>query len=295
MQITITSMGYQATIDTLGAELKSFKNPSGKEFVWNSDPNFWFRSSPLLFPTIGNVRDNKTIFDGKEYSMPKHGFCKDSEFTVSVQAKDSVTFVLEASPQTLSSYPYAFHLQLAYRLEGSKLSMTYQVTNNDIKEMPYHIGAHPGFMCPLEKGEMLSDYQLEFEKEECLIATMYDLEKLCFSTTKKQHFNEKGSILPLSAAMFDYDAVFFPHTNSHIVKLVHKDTGKGVQVSYPDFSSVAFWTPVGGNAPFLCIEPWNGAAIYEDEDDVFCHKRDIEFLPAKAAKTYQLDISLIGY
>ena len=45
----------------------------------------------------------------------------------------------------------------------------------------------------------------------------------------------------------------------------------------------------------LFLEDWKIESIYEDEDDVFCHKRDIEVLPAKAEKTYQLDISLIGY
>lgn len=295
MQITIASNGYQVTVDTLGAELKSFQNPAKKEFIWNSDPKFWMRSSPLLFPTIGNLRDNKTIFDGEEYTLQKHGFCKESEFTVTEKSEDSVTFTLEASAQTLRSYPFVFLLQLTYKLKGSRLFMTYQVSNNDTRDMPYHIGAHPGFMCPFEEGESLADYQLFFEKEENLTADMYDLENLCFSATKKQHFADKSNTLPLTPSMFDNDAVYFPHTNSHKVQLVHKETGKGIEVAYPGFSSVAFWTPIGGNAPFLCIEPWNGAAIYEDEDNVFCHKRDIETLSANCGKTYELEISLLGY
>ena len=79
------------------------------------------------------------------------------------------------------------------------------------------------------------------------------------------------------------------------MKLIHSGTKKGIQVDYSGFHSIAFWTPIGGNAPFLCIEPWNGAAIYDDEDNDFCHKRDVEILPAGESKTYELKISLLGF
>ena len=34
--------------------------------------------------------------------------------------------------------------------------------------MPYCLGAHPGFLCPLNPGERFEDYRLEFEYEETL-------------------------------------------------------------------------------------------------------------------------------
>ena len=46
MLLTVKNQGYTATIETLGAELKSYKNETGKEFVWDSNPDFWPRSSP---------------------------------------------------------------------------------------------------------------------------------------------------------------------------------------------------------------------------------------------------------
>lgn len=296
MMVTLCSGDYEIRVNSMGAELKSFRRKDGMEFIWNSDPKFWMRSSPLLFPTIGNVRDNKTMFHGTEYPMPKHGFCKDTEFTLLSRTDCSATFALKASQQTLTYYPFLFELHLTYELLNNKLCMTYHVYNKDTKELPYHIGAHPGFMCPLVTNESLTDYQLEFEKEEQLEATLYDLESLCFSSNRKQCFSkEKERLLSLNVNMFDNDAVFFPYTNSRSVKLVHAVTGNGIQVDYPDFHSIAFWTPAGGNAPFLCIEPWNGAAIYDDEDNEFCHKRDLELLPPGSHKTYHLEISLIGF
>lgn len=295
MKITLTSENYQVTLDSFGAELKSFKDPSGKEFIWNSDPAFWMRSSPLLFPTIGNVRNNKTIINGTEYTMPKHGFCKESDFDVLSQSETQVTFSLTDSEDTLKMYPFHFELRLNYALSGNKLLMTYEVFNNDTADMYYHIGAHPGFMCPLEEGEVLSDYVLEFSKEERLVSTVYDLEHLCLSKNKTITFAEKGKVLPLNASMFDQDAIYFPHITSRSVSLKNPSTGKGVSIDYPGFKSIAFWTPIGGNAPFLCLEPWNGASIYDDEDDIFSHKRDIEVLAPSKNASYILEISLLGY
>lgn len=295
MNITLVSEGYQITVNSLGAELKSFQDPSGKEFIWNSDPVHWIRSSPLLFPTIGNVRNNKTLFKGKEYPMPKHGFCRDSEFNIIDQGKNYATFSLKSNEETLKSYPYHFELLLSYELHRNRIRMTYQVINKSDETMYYHIGAHPGFMCPLEKGETIEDYVLQFDKKENIKSTLYDLENLCFLASKSHISLENSSRLPLSSNMFDQDAIYFRHTESHGVSLLNPQTQKGVHVAYPDFASIAFWTPIGGNAPFLCLEPWNGAAIFDDEDDVFCHKRDIQALEPDECSSYQLEISLLGY
>ena len=48
MLITLSNQGYTIAVESLGAELKSYKNEAGKEFIWNSNPDFWPRSSPLL-------------------------------------------------------------------------------------------------------------------------------------------------------------------------------------------------------------------------------------------------------
>jgi galactose mutarotase-like enzyme len=295
MNITLSSENYRITVDTIGAELKSFQDPAGKEFIWNSDPAHWMRSSPLLFPTIGNVRNNKTIMKGSEYPMPKHGFCKDMEFNIFSSGKNYATFVLISNEETLKSYPYHFELWLSYELQKNKIRMTYQVFNKSDDPMYYHIGAHPGFMCPLETGESMVDYVLQFEKKENIKSIVYDVKKLCFDSSKTYYSLENSSMIPLSAELFDHDAVYFRHTNSHEVSLINPDTQKGIHMSYPDFSSIAFWTPVGGHSPFLCLEPWNGAAIFEDEDDIFCHKRDILTLKQKECSTYHLEISLLGY
>jgi len=41
-----------------GAELQSIKK-NGKEYLWQGDAKFWGRRSPVLFPNVGRVWENK--------------------------------------------------------------------------------------------------------------------------------------------------------------------------------------------------------------------------------------------
>lgn len=293
MRVTINSQGYEATIESFGAELKSFKAPTKKQYIWSGNPKHWKRSSPLLFPSIGNVRNNKTIIDGIEYDMPKHGFAKDSEFTIIKQSENLVTFSLTDNAFTRKSYPFSFELRLTYELQGSSLNINYQVINRDNRTIVYHIGAHPGINCPLEESESLSDYILEFEKEELLESYVYDLENMCFFANKRMIHGTRGRTLKLTPELFNQDALYFYHTNSHRVTLKNAKSGQGIRMDYPDFVSIAFWTPAGGNAPFLCLEPWNGSAIFEDEDNHFANKRDIQTLEVGQEKRYHLTLSIL--
>ena len=45
-------------VDSLGAELKSLKSVAqGKEYMWDADPAYWQRTSPVLCPFVGGLKD----------------------------------------------------------------------------------------------------------------------------------------------------------------------------------------------------------------------------------------------
>ena len=293
MLITIRDNHCTATIDSIGAQLISFQNSAGKEFIWQRDPDIWPRCSPLLFPAVGNSRGGRTMFEGGWYDMPKHGFCKESDFEVIARSDSDVTFRLKSNNMTKQHYPYDFSLSLTYQLNDGVLSMTYQVENLQDSEICYCIGAHPGFICPMEEGASFEDYQLEFAQEENTASIVYDLENMQFNTDKHMIVLENTKILPLRYELFSQDAVYFNEISSRKVSLIHKQSRKGVQVSYPGFSSIAFWTPDGKRAPFLCIEPWNGSAVRSDEDDEFTHKHGIQVLKAWEKKSHQMEINIL--
>lgn len=294
MIITLENQTITAAIDTLGAQLISLKDASGKEYIWQRDPNIWARCSPLLFPAIGNSRNGKTIIEGNWYDMPKHGFCSTTDFQVTAQNQTSATFEIRDNDSTRTMYPYHFTLSLTYTLTSDGVSMDYLVENTDSKRIYYCLGAHPGFVCPLYEGESFEDYQLEFEREETASVMVYDSQTLQFDRSHYVPLLCNSRTLPLTYALFDHDAVYFDQLLSRKVSIVHRTTRKGIEVEYPGFGSVAFWTPRPAQAPFLCVEPWNGSAICSDEDDHFEHKHDVQQLEPQEKNPYHLGIRILS-
>lgn len=291
--ITLNNQKMSASIDSMGAQLISLKDASGKEYMWQQNPEFWARCSPLLFPAIGNSRNGKTIIEDKVYDLPKHGFCKDMDFQVCNQTKSCVSFQISSCEFTKSMYPYEFQLSLTYTLTDDGIFMDYLVENQDNRTIWFCLGAHPGFNCPLEDGERFEDYQLEFEQKETLSALVYDLEKLQFDHEWRIPVLEDSRVLPLDYHLFDRDALYFDQITSRKAAIIHPVTRRGIEVDYSGFSSVAFWTPTFKNAPFLCVEPWNGSAIRSDEDDYFINKHDVQSLKQGESRTYHLGIRVL--
>lgn len=293
MIITLNNETTSVSIDTLGAQLISMKDSSGKEYICQRDPAFWGSCSPLLFPAIGNSRNGKTIIEGEWYHMPKHGFCRNMEFSVKNRTETSACFYLTETADTKKLYPYDFFLSLTYTLTTDGLNMDYQVCNPEKRDIHYCLGAHPGFVLPLQDDEAFSDYQLEFDQEENASSTVYDAAHLQFDVSHQLPLLSHTNILPLSYHLFDHDAVFFRDLKSRSVSLIHPGTKKGIKVDFPDFETVAFWTPDHKEAPFLCVEPWNGSAICSDEDDQFIHKNHIQTLKPQESRKYHLGIHIL--
>ena len=153
MQYTIENDKMKCTIDSHGAELRSIvKKADGREVMWNADPAFWNRTSPVLFPFVGGVKDKKYRYAGSEYTIGQHGFARDMEFTLESKATDEIWFVLIENEESLSKYPFKFMLRIGYVLNGSELSVNWEVTNTNDSDMYFAIGAHPAFAVPTLAG-----------------------------------------------------------------------------------------------------------------------------------------------
>ena len=75
IRIRLENEMLEAQISLHGAELKSLKKKAkGTEYMWCADPAYWGRTSPVLFPFIGKVRDQKYRIGDTEYPMGQHGF-----------------------------------------------------------------------------------------------------------------------------------------------------------------------------------------------------------------------------
>ena len=81
-------------VSSFGAELKSLKRQSdSREYMWDARPEFWKRTSPVLFPIVGSLHEGQYHYEGQSFAMSQHGFARDMEFTLVQQKADSLTFV----------------------------------------------------------------------------------------------------------------------------------------------------------------------------------------------------------
>lgn len=260
MNITIHNEQASAVCRTHGAELLSYKNADGKEYLWQKDPAYWAKTSPVLFPYVGAVPDTVTIH-GREFAIPRHGFVKDMEFDVKEQGEDYVVLAVEPDDFTRSVYPYDFRFYVTFRLNGPALEVTYGVSNKGREEMPFLIGGHPAFFCPMEEGEKFTEYLLRFEDEDV-------------------------PDLHLEYPMFDNDAILYENLKHRTVRLIHQTTERGIVFGFPGYESVAFWTPIRKDAPFLCIEPWCAGTMDQVPNTNLLEKKYVQFLEGGMHRDY---------
>lgn len=285
MDITLKNGEVSAKIISKGAELKSL-TVNGIELMWRADPAFWGKTSPLLFPMIGTLKDGKTLINGEEYRITKHGFARDMELTPEDISPNSVMFSLEQNEATKAMFPFDFRFTVRYTIKADGLTVTYRVRNNSDKPMPFCIGAHPAFACD---GDM-TDYRLEFPKLETAAVPNYNLETGLHEENVRRPLINDDTVLQLSHEMFYEDVCYFDKLRSRSVQLLGKDN-KGVRVDFPDFTSLGVWQ--AKDAPFLCIEPWCGSADFDDCTGVFAEKRGIEILQPDTEKAFTYSITAV--
>ena len=290
MRYKITDGIVEAVIDSNGAELKSLKFlKNNEEFMWNADPKFWERTSPVLFPIVGGLKDDRYSYCGITYEMGQHGFARDNKFKVIFQEETRICFLFESNEETLKIYPFEFKFYMEYRLENGFLSIEYRVENISDDEMYFSIGAHPAFSTPVNDDVNISDYYLEFEKNETASILPLEGRNISRDTIK---FLEESKKIKLSENLFENDALIFKNLKSKNVSLKCKKNTRVITMDYSDFEYIAFWNKVG--AEFLCLEPWNGIADFVDTSGRLEEKDGIIKLEGRGKYRTDLKIRIQG-
>ncbi len=236
-----------------GAELCSLQTPDGLEYLWQAEPSVWPRHAPVLFPIVGRLKNNTYSSGEESYSLPQHGFARDRDFDCVVQTDKEVSMDLQPDQETLRLYPFLFHLRITYTLVRATLRTTYTVKNTGESDLLFSIGAHPGFNCPLLKGERLEDYYLEFEKEELRRTLLED--GLLSNRTDTLFLPYRQ--LPLSHSLFDADALVFANSQINKVWLRSKNHQRALHMDCESWPWFGIWSKKGEH-PFICLEPWMG-------------------------------------
>ncbi|MBU3146969.1 aldose 1-epimerase family protein [Clostridium estertheticum] len=279
------------TVSTQGAELHSVTGKKeGTQYLWNGDPKYWKYHSPILFPIVGNLVGSKYRIDENIYELPSHGLGRISNFKFIAKTNNSITFELNYSEDTMKRYPYKFSLHINYTIEANTVKVTYTVINLDDKDMSFSIGAHPAFMCPIEKNEKIEDYYLEFNEKET--SDRMEITKEGYFSHKRKEALNDTDIMILSKELFKDDALVFDDLKSDKITIRSRNHEKSVSVEFKGFPYMGIWSPKGG-APFLCIEPWFGHADYEDFTGQLKEKEGSILLSIGEEFKYSYKISIV--
>ena len=272
---------FSLGVKEMGAELTSLKSKeTGFEFIWDGNTDIWYGQSPILFPVIGRLLDDKYRLNGKEYTMPKHGIVRKKPFTLIENGADFLTFSQTSDEESLQMYPYEFDLQVKFQLTQTGLEVTHTVINKSNDIMYYSFGAHPAFNC--EIGDFL-----EFENDETLLTERIDHDSILIEEKFPVDITDKK--LYLTKNLFCDDALILSGYTSKNVTLKSNNHNRTVKFNF-DSPLLGIWAKP--NAPYVCIEPWWGVNDNYDKKDDLSQKRGIMSLNANESKAFVWSVEI---
>ncbi|MBC5838017.1 aldose 1-epimerase family protein [Flavobacterium muglaense] len=282
MTTTLFNSDLTAKINHLGAELFSLES-NNKEYIWEGNPEFWGKHSPILFPIVGTLKNNTYSFKGKPYKLSRHGFARDNEFVLIEKQDHRAVFSLKSNTDTLKVYPFDFELQIIYTLAGNDLTIAYQVINSSTTPMPFSIGAHPAIALTGD----FEKYSIQFEKNEPL---QYHLLEDDLISNKTETLSTTDNKVALNYKIFENDALIFKTLESDYLTILENKKPL-IRVHYKDFPHLGIWTKT--NAPFLCIEPWFGYSDSTETTGNIMQKEGIQILQPKSTFNAEFSIQIL--
>ena len=264
--LTMKNSFLTVEITTQGAQIKSVKDNNGTEYIWNADPKYWGKSAPVLFPVCGTLKDDKYIYEGREYTMPAHGFAQKMDYSVREATDTKVRIYITDTDKTREMYPFCFDFEVAFTLDKNSVKAEYIVTNKGTGDMYYSVGCHEAYACP----EGVEEYAVEFADE--IEPDTYLLDGRIFSG-ETLHVADRCKVLDIKEEFFDLDSLAFKNMGVYSASLVNKKSGCKVRVDFPGFDYFLIWHEPGSG--FLCLEPWKGFPDYTSHDYDFTKKDGI--------------------
>ena len=281
--ITLKNEFIKVEINELGAELKSLFC-QGNEYIWEGRAEVWRSSAPIMFPICGGLRDDRYTFEGKEYTLPKHGYVKTTLFEVESLGDKEVTLLHRSNEQTKENYPFDYEFRVKYSLSEKSLKTEYEVKNLTDGKMYFSVGAHEGYYTP----EGIEDYDVIFPEEETL--SSYVLYGNLLSDQKLPIIKE-SRVLPLYDKYFTIDALVFKDLKSRSAILRNRKTARALRVDFPEADYFLLWHKPG--APYICLEPWCGVQQPVNSSSELVEKEGIIPLEPNALYTMTHTITVI--
>ena len=239
-----------------GAEVvRIYDKKKAREVLWNGDPKFWKRHSPILFPNVGKTWNHEVFYDGVKYQSSQHGFARDRDYIRIKEGNSEAVYLLRSSEETKEVYPFDFELYITYQLEKNRLRVRWEVRNPADIPMYFTIGGHPAFWCA-QNGEARDTYLLKFPGKEKLEYIGVDLQTGAALPDSGRTLSLKDGCCKISDELFELDTMIFDGGQIEEAWLCHADGTPFAGVECKGFPNFGIWSVKG--SPFMCLEPWAG-------------------------------------
>lgn len=196
---------------------------------------------PVLFPIAGRLTGDSYRVGERAFALKQHGFARNLPWLVDAQCvgnSASVSLALEASPETLAAFPWAFRVRITFELRGPTLTLWQTYSNDSDTPMPLHAGFHPYF------------FVAQADKAKTVIET--DATRAFDNTTKTV-----GPVGAIDLTRPEVDLHLLDH-RSRTARLRTPDGRAVLLRTEGSFKTLVVWTLVGKD--FVCLEPWTAPA-----------------------------------
>lgn len=253
--LRIASAGLSAEIAATGAELVRLTGADGADYLWDGDPAWWSGQAPILFPIIGELNGHHFRWHGRDYELQRHGFARRRAFEIAEHGEANLRLRLDADERTRAMWPFDFRLDMVFAIEGTRLSLTAEVTNRADEAMPISFGFHPALRWPLPGAPDKAGHVIRFEKPEPAPIRKLDAQGLIEPASRATPV--VGDSIALDDSLFADDALVFDRLASR--SLTYSGPGTAtIAVDFPAMPDLGLWMKPG--AGYLCVEPWQGYA-----------------------------------
>ena len=280
MRVRFSNGIITAEADTHGAELVSVA-VGGRERLWQNQSGEWSGHAPVLFPVCGKC---SVLLNGREYEVGRHGFARNSEFTLVEERKNAVSFQLRSSAETKLRYPFDFIFRVRYLLIGARLKIVYEIENPSAGVLYFSCGAHESFALERPVGE----HELLFSRKENFSSLLHD-ENGCLNG-EAVSFGEGTRLALDEDFLSEGRTIIFKGLRSRRVVLCERGGNAVAKIKFSGFPNLLLWR--AGQAPFLCIEPWHN--LPDDGKSVaFPNREGVIALHAHQKKKFTREIEYL--
>ncbi|NDO83765.1 aldose epimerase [Citrobacter sp. NCU1] len=268
---------YQVAVNTTGGELSRIQDKlTGREWLWQPQPDVWNNSATQLFPVVGALVHEGIRVDGQFLLLPAHGFLRRQLFTCIEQGMNHLLLEARATPETTSAWPWCWRVQFQLTLHSDGLSVSQHVFNDDSRSFWYSIGWHPGFALSVASE---SGWHVQFGEKE--VRGPFPTRNRMLVTDGK---TQTTTTFPLTESSFRSGAVYFGDCQQRQVRVCSPDGKTIMTLETAEHDWLALWGVPG--ADILCIEPLAGTTDAPDFDGETENKRGIRRLAPGQSQTF---------